>query len=191
MPLPSRCPNPTCTNHLNPDPHWYRPYGWYQTAAHGPVRRFRCRGGTFARQARSRQLMRRPLLVLAGLLALAAGVPLLFDAPAEPLSPLPSLPSNNLGEVMRDWPEVVEGSARWARLPGSSRRGPLEDGLDDLVRGHAVRLPLEGEQDAVAEAGHRDGAHVLSGHGEAAGTEGLHLGGQDQRLRAARQSKAA
>ena len=43
MPLPSRCPNPACSNHLNPRPHWYRPYGWYDTAAHGPVRRFRCR----------------------------------------------------------------------------------------------------------------------------------------------------
>ena len=55
MPLPSRCPNPTCTNHLNPDPHWYRPYGWYQTAAHGPVRRFRCRacGTTCSTQTES------------------------------------------------------------------------------------------------------------------------------------------
>lgn len=80
--------------------------------------------------------MRRPLLVLAGLLALAAGVPSLFDAPAEPLSPLPSLPSNNLGEVMRDWPEVVEGSARWARLSRLGQEGQA------WLRGLPRHLPV-------------------------------------------------
>ena len=55
MPLPSRCPNPACSNHLNPRPHWYRLYGWYGTAAHGPVRRFRCRecGTTCSTQTES------------------------------------------------------------------------------------------------------------------------------------------
>ena len=80
--------------------------------------------------------MRRPLLVIVGLLALAAGVPLLFDAPAEPLSPLPSLPSNNLGEMMRDWPEVVEGSARWARLSRLGQEGQVS------LRGLPRHLPV-------------------------------------------------
>ena len=43
MPAPSRCPNPACRNHRAPSRHWRRPYGSYPTAAHGQVRRVRCR----------------------------------------------------------------------------------------------------------------------------------------------------
>ena len=93
--------------------------------------------------------MRRPLLVLVGVLALAAGVPLLFDAPSEPLTPLPSLPSNDLGEVMDDWPEVVEGSARWARLSrlGQEGQAPLRGLPRHLPVPETVLAALEGARE--------------------------------------------
>ena len=80
--------------------------------------------------------MRGSLLAAVGVLALAAGLPLLWDAPAAPLTPLPPLPSSDLGEVMTAWPDVVEGSARWARL---SRLG--EEG-HALLRGLPRHLPV-------------------------------------------------
>lgn len=43
MPHPSRCPNPDCTAHWQPAPGWSRPYGAYESRAHGRVLRFRCR----------------------------------------------------------------------------------------------------------------------------------------------------
>lgn len=96
--------------------------------------------------------MRRTLLILVGGLALAAGLPLLFDAPTEPLTPLPSLPSSDLAEVMSDWPEVVEGSARWARLSRLGQEGQAR------LRGLPRHLPVpETELATLAEAGDEAG----------------------------------
>lgn len=55
MPIPHRCPNPACRAHHNPDHRWRRPFGSYETLAHGPVRRFRCRycGTTCSTQTES------------------------------------------------------------------------------------------------------------------------------------------
>lgn len=96
--------------------------------------------------------MRRPLLVAVGGLALAAGAPLLLDAPAAPVTPLPSLPSSDLAAVMNDWPEVVEGSARWARL---SRLG---EGEQARLRGLPRHLPVpEAALSALTGAREADG----------------------------------
>ena len=96
--------------------------------------------------------MRRPSLVLAGVLALAAGAPLLFDAPAAPLTPLPPLPSNDLTEVMSGWPEVVEGSAQWARLSRLGQEGQAP------LRGLPRHLPVpEGVLATVEGAGEEAG----------------------------------
>ena len=67
--------------------------------------------------------MRRPLLMGTLVMALAAGVPLLFDEAPTPLAPLPALPPSDLAEVLASWPEAVEGSARWARLAQVGENG--------------------------------------------------------------------
>lgn len=43
MPLPRRCPNPSCVNHHDPPAGWWRPFGSYPTIAHGQIPRFCCR----------------------------------------------------------------------------------------------------------------------------------------------------
>jgi hypothetical protein len=51
--LPPFCPNTACENHTRPaGKTWYRPYGWYQTKAHGRVKRYICRkcGKSFSDQ---------------------------------------------------------------------------------------------------------------------------------------------
>lgn len=55
MPIPSRCPNPDCQAHTDPPRGWRRPFGFYHTAAHGTVRRYRCRhcGTTCSTQTES------------------------------------------------------------------------------------------------------------------------------------------
>ena len=55
MPIPTHCPNPTCTAHTSPPDNWLRPYGFYPTQAHGIVRRYRCRycGTTCSTQTES------------------------------------------------------------------------------------------------------------------------------------------
>ena len=55
MPVPTRCPNPDCTAHAAPQPGWRRPFGFYETVAHGTIRRFRCRhcGTTCSTQSES------------------------------------------------------------------------------------------------------------------------------------------
>ena len=100
--------------------------------------------------------MRRPLLLLAGVLALAAGVPLLFDAPVEPPTPLPSMPSTDLAEVMSDWPEVVEGSARWARLSRLGQEGQAP------LRGLPRHLPVP-ETVLTSLLGAEEGASLGAG----------------------------
>lgn len=55
MPIPTRCPNPACSAHTEPQPGWFRPYGSYPTKAHGTVPRFCCRscGTTCSTQTES------------------------------------------------------------------------------------------------------------------------------------------
>lgn len=55
MPIPTHCPNRSCTAHTDPPDNWFRPYGFYSTKAHGTVRRYRCRycGTTCSTQTES------------------------------------------------------------------------------------------------------------------------------------------
>jgi hypothetical protein len=55
MPIPSHCPNPDCRAYTPTDSRWRRPFGSYETTAHGMVRRFRCRycGTTCSTQTES------------------------------------------------------------------------------------------------------------------------------------------
>jgi hypothetical protein len=51
--LPPFCPNLACGNHVRPEGQdWYQPFGWYQTKAHGRVKRYACRrcGKSFSEQ---------------------------------------------------------------------------------------------------------------------------------------------
>lgn len=93
--------------------------------------------------------MRGSLLAAVGVLALAAGLPLLWDAPVEPLTPLPPLPSSDLGEIMTAWPDVVEGSARWARLGrlGEEGQAPLRGLPRHLPVPAAVLSAIEAAED--------------------------------------------
>jgi cell division septation protein DedD len=104
--------------------------------------------------------MRRPLLMGTLVMALAAGVPLLFDEAPTPLAPLPALPPSDLAEVLASWPEAVEGSARWARLAQVGESGappvrglPRHEPLDEA----ALKALLE----ATPAALERGGAYAL------------------------------
>jgi len=43
VPVPHYCSNPNCPNYSDPQPHWLARFGSYPTAAHGTVRRYRCK----------------------------------------------------------------------------------------------------------------------------------------------------
>ena len=50
---PAFCPNTVCQNHHHPHgKRWYKPFGWYDTKAHGKVKRYACRrcGKSFSEQ---------------------------------------------------------------------------------------------------------------------------------------------
>lgn len=104
--------------------------------------------------------MRRPLLLGTLVMALAAGLPLLFDKAQTPLAPLPALPPSDLPEVLAGWPEAVEGSARWARLAQLGEAGaPPVRGLPshEPLSEDALRALLEVSPSQVE----RGGAYAL------------------------------
>ena len=67
MPVPLRCRNRDCPNHVPPkDPGWRVPHGSYGTLAHGTVQRYRCRacGKTVSDQTESMHYYAKRLLPL-------------------------------------------------------------------------------------------------------------------------------
>lgn len=66
MPVPTRCPNPSCPAHHDPPGHWNHVHGSYTTRAHGQVTRFRCRfcGTTCSTQTESMHFAARHRLPL-------------------------------------------------------------------------------------------------------------------------------
>ena len=55
MPIPTHCPNPSCPHFHTQPTRWKVHFGFYDTAAHGRIRRYRCRscGATFSDQTES------------------------------------------------------------------------------------------------------------------------------------------